>query len=152
MPLYLALCEDNDVRVLIGDGDEYYTGETAGEMYIADSLATGRIELCYQGLWRTLCKNSWSREDAAVACNQLGFSKAGKSCSTLWRISTYYSCIQTGAINGSADFRTTVGLMPISNAKKCTGVESHFAECPDSNFSGVTCGFSDSAYIVCQGE
>lgn len=75
--MYLAKCEENSIRVLIGENDNYYLGEIAGEKYIADSLATGRIELCYQGEWRTLCKNSWGREDAAVACSQLGFSRAG---------------------------------------------------------------------------
>lgn len=78
IPVHIALCEDDSIRILIGDDDEYYTGETAGEIYIADSLAAGRIELCHQGLWRMLCKKSWSREDAAVACHQLGFSRAGK--------------------------------------------------------------------------
>ena len=77
---FIAVCEDNGVRVLIGDGvEDYYmqTQEVREDYYIADHLATGRIEICHRGIWRTVCRDSWTRADAAVACSQLGFSRAG---------------------------------------------------------------------------
>lgn len=55
-----------------------------------------------------------------------------------------------GAINGSADFRARDGLMPVSNTRRCTGIEARFDECPSADYES-TCGSSDNAYIVCQG-
>lgn len=73
------MCEEDSARITIGEGNEYYRGDEdiVGESYIADSLAVGRVELCHDGIWRTVCRETWSRQDAAVACSQLGFSRAG---------------------------------------------------------------------------
>lgn len=49
------------------------------DYYIDDALSIGRIEICYEGTWRSLCSNDWSRQDASVACRQLGFAAAGQS-------------------------------------------------------------------------
>ena len=49
-------CEDGDIR-LVG-------GATALE---------GRVEMCYSGVWGTVCSNEWGAADAAVTCRQLGY-------------------------------------------------------------------------------
>jgi len=51
----------------------------------------GRVEMCFNNTWGTVCDHEWDEQDAAVVCRQLGFSTIGEHLSSHGR-SRYNSC------------------------------------------------------------
>ena len=45
-------------------------------MLDGNTTTEGRVEICYDNVYGTVCDDQWGPLDAAVACRQLGFSDA----------------------------------------------------------------------------
>ena len=60
---FSAGCQNGDIRI---------TGGIAGETNI------GRVEICFDETWGTVCNDDWNSNAAIVACRQLGYSTRGE--------------------------------------------------------------------------
>ena len=62
-------CENGYVK-LVSDPED--------SAYIKDTLSRGRVEICADEMFQTICEDEWSDVDASVLCSELGFSSNGK--------------------------------------------------------------------------
>lgn len=55
------------------------TGCHEGDVRLRDghTFSEGRVEVCINNVWGTVCHDGWNSMDARVVCRQLGYSAAG---------------------------------------------------------------------------
>lgn len=118
----------------------------------------GRVEICINSFWGTVCDDGWGSSDAMVVCNQLGYVTQGLL--TYWKISpdknSTCSClnpvpfVSVGAISfSSAAFGQGTGAILLDNVG-CGGTEEYLLNCSHNGIGSHNCGHYEDAGVRCQ--
>lgn len=91
----------------------------------------GRVEICFGGIWGTICDDLWDVQEAQVVCRQLGHNAMGAQ---LFRAATF------GAGNGP---------IYLDNLD-CSGSELTLTSCPRPGQVGENdCSHGEDAGVRC---
>ena len=63
----------------LADKQTMYSNCSDGELRLAGKVTarSGRLEICYNRAWGSICNYAWDTTDTNLACQQLGFQPYG---------------------------------------------------------------------------
>ena len=120
------VCNNGDIRLMGGS-----------------TMYEGRVELCYNETWGTICDGFWNVNDANVACRQLGFLDNGTySIFTVMTLLFWWSCYASlGTTTGATAYPNAFfghGTGPILlDDLACNGREARLIDCPRITSQGI---------------
>ena len=92
----------------------------------------GRVEILYNGVWGTVCDDSWDISDARVVCRELGYPDA----------------VSAPHI---AHFGQGSGPIWLDNVF-CSGNEKSIVDCGHNGWGVENCGHNEDASVICSSE
>ncbi len=110
---HILACSDGQLRLVGGPQD-----------------TEGRVEICFNTTWGTVCDDAWGSQDASVVCRQLGFSPTG----AIATVRAFY-----GAGSGSI-FLDNVN---------CGGTETRLVNCSANPIGQHNCVHAEDAGVRC---
>ena len=116
-PAEVGNCTDGEIRLV--------NGQVENE---------GRVEICFDNVWGTICDDEWDGREATVVCRQLGYSDQ----------------VQHVALH-EAFFGS--GSNPIHlDELDCVGNEERLIDCDRSSVGDHNCFREEDASVICTGE
>ena len=111
----------------------FFTACTEGDIRLVGGAGNyeGRVEVCHNNIWGTVCDDAWNTFDGIVACRQLGL----KFVDTVKR----------------ASFGEGIGQIWLDNLF-CTGPESRLIDCGHNGFGIHDCRHDEDAGLICEGN
>ena len=115
------------------------------------SSGEGRVEVCYNNSYWTVCDDRWDSLDAGVICRQLGYAFSCMSINL--NHSVYFSIILFAASTPlSATTFSNESARSIISGISCQGVEENLFQCHHSEIALQYCNLSVTAGVACQSK
>ena len=103
---------------------------TLARLREGNSPLEGRLEIYYQGVWRSVCTQHWTFKEAHVACRMMG----------------YHSALYAETIYGSFDRQ--VGIQDL----RCKGSEKDLVGCRNNGWNLQGCQDKMYAAAICSSK
>ena len=116
----------------------------------------GRVEVCINNQWGTVCDDGWDSVDATVVCKQLGYAYTGSEHKYCFMQFGYFplSCFIYGT--GGTPYYSAffgVGIGPIYlDDVACTSSASQLLECSSRPILVHNCDHLTDAGVGCEGK
>ena len=110
-----------------------YTNEDCkyGDIRLVDgNIYEGRVEVCVNNQWGTVCDDLWDTSDAEVVCKQLGLEYSNADAYT------------------DAFFGEGTGPIWLDNVQ-CIGSEKELLNCSNNGIGNHNCGHNQDAGVEC---
>ena len=125
---HVGPCSNGDIR--LGDG----------------ALLRGRVEICINGTWGTICDHHWTQQEASVVCSHLGYSPYGIRGRGHVSIVTIISLGAMASTNLFLNNEWPIGLFKLT----CSGNETKIWDCSyKTSHEGQNCGQHNDASVFC---
>ena len=127
------MCGDGDLRLV--------DGESSGQ---------GRVEVCFNNTYGSICADFWDERDAEVVCGQLGFLRNGQDSlkphgSITSRVNFHYVGSQPSMFED-----TSASVDIFLSTLHCDGTEAKLIDCSSS--AGTGCNNNELAGVKCEGN
>ena len=126
-----------------------FTGCTHGNIRLVNGSTPheGRVEICLNGEWGTVCGTSWDRRDAQVVCRQLGYVPTCKlvfiSIYIILTVDIIGASFYTSSQFGDGDLQQLTGNI------QCTGSETSLLSCSPQCNPTSSCYYGHTAGVRC---
>lgn len=116
------------------------------------SNQAGRLEVCTNGIWGSVCGTGFDVTDAYVVCKELGLGVSGNNMISMVAFiitTSYFSFVKEPIVYTNSYFGDGDGAIVYSNFA-CRGYEGSVLECAKQEYGSFTCSRNNVVGIICQ--
>ena len=114
-----------------------------------DNSKGGRIEVCADNIWGSICSDGFDKTDAYVVCKELDLGESGINNVFYYDDNVTWSLYVEPTVYTNSYFGD--GDLPIVYSNmECRGYENTVLECTKQEFGTFTCSRDKVVGITCQ--
>ena len=118
--------------------------EGAVRLVNGSTQQSGRLEVCTNNIWGTVCGDGFDVTDAYVVCRELGLGISGKCIINIM----IYLLITEPTVYINSHFGDGNEAIVFSNMQ-CGGYEGSVSDCDKMNYGTFSCSRSNVVGIIC---